>query len=576
MRARGAARGALAVLAPSLAPWARRRAVRSAWFGAVTALASSLAPWARRRAVRSAWFGAVTALASSLAPWARRRAVRSAWFGAVTALASSLTACARDEPPGVGVAAAASLVVAPPSSSPLPPAPPPEAVRDPDDDALPFTPETTVDATGGVVVRALAMPTFIYDLPDSTKRKLGYARPGAELHRAEAPVLAGKGKCKAWYRVAPRGFVCDNAELTQDAEHPLLRTITRRPRRGEGLPYLYARARPSPPHYYVRVPTRAMQRSVEGDDLAEQLAKVSRPLLTAQIGELAPLPETLTMGAAIPRPVNLWFKGRQGPTRGRASPRSMFAFLSAHDVEGRLFGLTTDMDLIALDRVRVVTEPPMHGGEVSDLPAAITRQATPRYRDGVADGAFEAYAALSLQEVPTGEQAETTDGARVTTRHLVVFKPRKSFPAWAREGEKWVDVSIREQTLVAYEGTRAVYVARVSTGAGGEDDPETTTATIQGYFRIQSKHVTTTMLGNRADTAEYELLDVPYVQYFHGGYALHAAYWHDRFGQPRSHGCINLPPKDAAWLFEWTEPKVPEEWHGIEANGQGTLVYTHP
>ena len=47
----------------------------------------------------------------------------------------------------------------------------------------------------------------------------------------------------------------------------------------------------------------------------------------------------------------------------------------------------------------------------------------------------------------------------------------------------------------------------------------------------------------------FELRDVPYVQYFHEGYALHAAYWHDRFGIPRSHGCINLSPDNASWYF---------------------------
>ncbi|KYF53088.1 hypothetical protein BE08_00505 [Sorangium cellulosum] len=69
---------------------------------------------------------------------------------------------------------------------------------------------------------------------------------------------------------------------------------------------------------------------------------------------------------------------------------------------------------------------------------------------------------------------------------------------------------------------------------------------------------------------------MPYTQYFHEGYALHGAYWHDEFGKARSHGCINLAPADAAWLFEWTEPAVPPEWHGaLNIEGGGTLVYVH-
>jgi lipoprotein-anchoring transpeptidase ErfK/SrfK len=74
----------------------------------------------------------------------------------------------------------------------------------------------------------------------------------------------------------------------------------------------------------------------------------------------------------------------------------------------------------------------------------------------------------------------------------------------------------------------------------------------------------------------FELRDVPYVQYFEGGYALHAAYWHDAFGTARSHGCINLSPIDARRVFLFTEPAVPDGWHGVSIPvGQGTLVVVH-
>jgi hypothetical protein len=53
--------------------------------------------------------------------------------------------------------------------------------------------------------------------------------------------------------------------------------------------------------------------------------------------------------------------------------------------------------------------------------------------------------------------------------------------------------------------------------------------------------------------------------YFEGSYALHGAFWHDRFGQVRSHGCVNLAPEDARWLFRWTTPLLPAGWHGVVA-----------
>jgi lipoprotein-anchoring transpeptidase ErfK/SrfK len=92
---------------------------------------------------------------------------------------------------------------------------------------------------------------------------------------------------------------------------------------------------------------------------------------------------------------------------------------------------------------------------------------------------------------------------------------------------------------------------------------------------IHTKHVTTTMSGDEVGD-EFDLREVPYVQYFTEGYAFHAAYWHDSFGRPRSHGCINLSPIDAQWLFGWTDPPVPEDWHGALSLREGTLVHVHP
>jgi lipoprotein-anchoring transpeptidase ErfK/SrfK len=63
------------------------------------------------------------------------------------------------------------------------------------------------------------------------------------------------------------------------------------------------------------------------------------------------------------------------------------------------------------------------------------------------------------------------------------------------------------------------------------------------------------------------------VQYFHKGYALHGTYWHDEYGKVRSHGCVNLAPTDAAWIFEWTDPPVPPDWHAVLNKDRGTVVH---
>ena len=59
----------------------------------------------------------------------------------------------------------------------------------------------------------------------------------------------------------------------------------------------------------------------------------------------------------------------------------------------------------------------------------------------------------------------------------------------------------------------------------------------------------------------YAIEDVPWVMFFKGGYALHGAFWHASFGNRRSHGCINLSPLDAQFLFNWVGPHVPIGWH---------------
>jgi lipoprotein-anchoring transpeptidase ErfK/SrfK len=155
----------------------------------------------------------------------------------------------------------------------------------------------------------------------------------------------------------------------------------------------------------------------------------------------------------------------------------------------------------------------------------------------------------------------------------VVAKPSE-LPWFAARGRRWIDVSIDNQVLVLWEGDTPVYTTLVSTGKDDQRDPKRSLSTPQGIFRVQQKHVTTTMDSSAADS-EFELRDVPWVMYFKGGYALHGAYWHDDFGRKRSHGCVNLSPVDARYVFEWSLPDVPEHWHGAYASGSfgsGTLI----
>jgi lipoprotein-anchoring transpeptidase ErfK/SrfK len=168
---------------------------------------------------------------------------------------------------------------------------------------------------------------------------------------------------------------------------------------------------------------------------------------------------------------------------------------------------------------------------------------------------------------------EARDQSWLRSDDLRIAAQPSELPWFAGGGRRWIDVSIQSQTLVLWEGDRPVYATLVSTGKDGPHDAMGMT-TPQGIFRVQQKHVTTTMDSTVAD-GEFELRDVPWVMYFKGGYALHGAYWHDDFGRARSHGCVNLSPVDARYVFEWSLPDVPEHWHGAYASGSfgsGTLI----
>lgn len=109
----------------------------------------------------------------------------------------------------------------------------------------------------------------------------------------------------------------------------------------------------------------------------------------------------------------------------------------------------------------------------------------------------------------------------------------------ASNGDKWIDVNLSSQSLVAYEGNTPVYWVTVSTGLPG-------TPTVTGQYHIYVKYVSQLMYG-----PGYYLPDVPYVMYFYLGYGIHGTYWHNNFGHPMSHGCVNTPTSDAKWLYEW-------------------------
>jgi lipoprotein-anchoring transpeptidase ErfK/SrfK len=452
------------------------------------------------------------------------------------------------------------------------------------DDNLPF--EATAEQLGSI-----ALHTWIYTDTGPSRTRLGYLRSGAIVER-RGPAIENDGCKGGWYRVNPRGFVCVGKGATLDLNHPVLRAAKQGPIRGEGFPYTYALAGEQAPYLYFKLPSSTQMREIEG----EYQSRAARFLWgTRNNPELSWLniesqpPEFVQQGQTLTKPYGSEAGLRREVHAGQAARDSGFALTETFEWENRAFGLTTELDMIALDRIDPVKQHPFQGvvlGTNEELPALRVTAHWVNVYPVDAEGKTGKPHALPRRSIIklSGNKRviggvahwETTEGAVIPGVGVEIIKARTSFPSVATGDRKWIDVSLKDQVLVAYEGRKPVYVTLVSTGAAGLADPEKTTATVQGTFMIYAKHVSATMNGDEDKADSFSLRDVPFVQYFHKGYALHGAYWHDEFGRWRSHGCVNLSGRDSAWLFEWTDPPVPKDWHMVLNKERGTVVVISP
>lgn len=146
----------------------------------------------------------------------------------------------------------------------------------------------------------------------------------------------------------------------------------------------------------------------------------------------------------------------------------------------------------------------------------------------------------------------------------------------AVSSERWIEVDLSEQKLIAWDGETKFLETKMSSGLPGTPTPK-------GEFRIWTKFKYTKMEGGQGKHYYY-LPNVPYVMFFENekvpgykGYGLHGTYWHNDFGTPRSHGCVNLPTPVAEKLFYWTGPGLPDEKWAMRADDQnpGTRIVIH-
>jgi lipoprotein-anchoring transpeptidase ErfK/SrfK len=176
---------------------------------------------------------------------------------------------------------------------------------------------------------------------------------------------------------------------------------------------------------------------------------------------------------------------------------------------------------------------------VVSLSSAMTSLISPKWVRSIK--IFLTGAALSLSAISAASDEVWANSQNSTIR--------QEMQTLQESNQRWIQVNLSTQRLIAWEGGEPVYAVIVSTG-------KKSTPTRVGVFQVQTKHKTTRMRG-----ADYDVPNVPHTMYYQGGYAIHGAYWHRKFGTPVSHGCVNVAPNHAKWLFNWASVGTPVVVH---------------
>jgi lipoprotein-anchoring transpeptidase ErfK/SrfK len=487
-------------------------------------------------------------------------------------------------------------------------------------------------ASDGPMLGAAHFQTHVFEKPDYSSARIGYLRAGAKVGivgaiPGEAVKRIKSPSCKeGWIAIQPRGYVClDKGGGALNLEQPNVKLATAPPNFDDLLPYKYGFVWRNGAPLYRKVPTPKEWKEKEPwlapkpkpKPKAEELASDDTQSAMSEADFLdggvpakpeSTLPDLLDAGAPANVDAGAWWERDAGKgeislkdtmeAEGLVARRMAKGFAIAIDRtfmwSGRAWHRTT-MGLVApADSVTIVKAPEFKGVELGtdmQLPLAwslIKEAGIFESKDkklfAIKDR-FKRQTAVRLmspstpgyEEVTTGgiTYVPTFDGRWVRAKDVVRIDVSPP-PADLKENEKWVDVSIKSQALVLYEGTKPVFATLISSGKDGTN-VKGQFATVQGSFRIREKHVAATMDGDTSGEL-YSIDDVPYIQYFHTSYALHGAFWHSDYGRVRSHGCVNLSPSDAKRIFQWTEPQLPTGWHAVWASdaNPGTRVITRP
>jgi hypothetical protein len=459
-------------------------------------------------------------------------------------------------------------------------------------------------------------------------KKIGYIRSGGRSPVEPEPV--SKKNCTGgWFKVRSGGFVCGNLGTT-DLSQPDVKFATSAPNLKEVLPYPYARNAKNGTPLYKSVPSREQMDRYEPylkeaeKEKEREKEKEATPAKAeterAAADKIEPaLPIAATdagappaAAAADPEPDKPWWQQENIKDRLHEvkleelssdsddilAKRMVTGFYIAVDKtfrwNGRSWYKTTRGLVTPSDRFWQTAGSSFKGVELDGATYKLplgwvyggTKSAGTYTIDEAAGTIKNAKSIDRFVAIPLTGKAlefqgktyvELSDGTYMKKSQLRITEPGPP-PQGLAEGERYIDVDLSTQTLVAFEGSRPVYATLISSGKKSKDkDKDHSTPT--GEWRIREKHVTTTMDGDgtAAGDLPYSIEDVPFVQYYYRSFALHAAFWHSNFGVQMSHGCVNLAPLDAKYLFFFTGPSLPEGFHGVWSSDAqpGARVVVH-
>jgi len=489
-------------------------------------------------------------------------------------------------------ASAAPAVVA--SAEPVKDAP--DAIP-PDPAATADSPATEAPPPASPRLTSRGYISFIWRRPKVESLFIGYVRHGQSVALKSTETVVGVGCPGGFYRIEPRGYVCNDRTVTTSPNERFV-AAARATDPGAGpFPYRYALSNGSP--MYNRVPTRDEQVRFERTyGPVGKWRALDRAI--AAHGDLA-FPDIIAAKDSAPpflldgKPADT---DRMGLIRQTIPLGSMLSFTRAFEAEGRTWLLSVDQTLVPADRMKPFRPSAFHGtrlGGDMKLPLAWMRKTEkPRYKK-LASGELEktgttwavrTWVGLSGARVESGKKTylETleSDGAGgrfyVHEADATVAEAKEKLPFGVQPDRKWIHISISKGTLIAYDGMTPTYATLMSPGKGGlpqkgkSNVDAATTPT--GTYNITFKDRAATMSPETGENRSFWIQDVPWTQYFDPPFALHAAFWHERFGEPTSAGCVNVSPIDAEWLFGWSDPPVPEGWQG--ATGAGATKENGP